>query len=39
MCTKFCWNCSRRSRIMLEHIYPQTHIHPFFVYRLYTHNI
>jgi hypothetical protein len=29
MCIKFGWNRSRRSSVMLEHTYPQTHTHPF----------
>jgi hypothetical protein len=29
MCTKFGWNRSRRSRVMLEHIHIHTHTHPF----------
>jgi hypothetical protein len=32
ICTKFGWNCSRRSRVMLEHIYINTYIH-FYIYR------
>jgi hypothetical protein len=44
MCTKFGWNCSRRSRVMLEHTCTHTHTHThtsiyIYIYRVSQRNV